>query len=204
MKVFCKYDELKLISEIKTNPNNRNKHTQEQIEDFAKVLLYQGVRRPVDIDKSTGLLSAGHLRLLSAAFIGWDTFPVVYQEYTDATQAWADHISDNAFAQRSYLDFAGINIDLPEHGPEFDIDFLGINGFGIESADKIKEWAGMPEFISEDKRGYKTIQLHFHSKESVQEFAQLIGQPITDKTRYIQYPIKIIEKRMDKIYEQDT
>jgi hypothetical protein len=49
-------------------------------------------------------------------------------------------------------------------------------------------WRGMPEFIQDDLTPFKTIHVHFDNQEHVDRFAELVGQRITPKTRYIWYP----------------
>jgi hypothetical protein len=51
-----------------------------------------------------------------------------------------------------------------------------------------KEWEGMPEFEQEEIKVYKTIKMHFKNKFDYEEFAELIDQPLTEKTISIYYP----------------
>lgn len=51
-----------------------------------------------------------------------------------------------------------------------------------------KHWVGMPEYTQENNPTYKTIYVHFRNKEDYEEFAKLIGQPLTDKTKSIWHP----------------
>lgn len=51
-----------------------------------------------------------------------------------------------------------------------------------------KHWVGMPEFNQEDKKTHKTIYVHFRNEEDYQEFAKLVGQNMTNKTKSIWYP----------------
>jgi hypothetical protein len=51
-----------------------------------------------------------------------------------------------------------------------------------------KEWDGMPDFEQEEIKVYKTIKIHFKNKFDYEEFAQLIDQPLTEKTISIYYP----------------
>lgn len=52
----------------------------------------------------------------------------------------------------------------------------------------VKEWIGMPEFIQEDLPPFKTINLNFKNEKDVNEFAKLINQKITKKTKFIWHP----------------
>jgi hypothetical protein len=49
-------------------------------------------------------------------------------------------------------------------------------------------WVGMPDFEQHDDTPFKTIYVHFENQECVDKFAELVGQQITPKTRFIWYP----------------
>ena len=51
-----------------------------------------------------------------------------------------------------------------------------------------KHWKGMPEYEQEENRPYKTVYVHFRNKEDYEEFAKLIGQKLTVKTKSIWHP----------------
>jgi len=53
-----------------------------------------------------------------------------------------------------------------------------------------KEWVGMPEFVQEKQKPYAMINFRFESEEDLQEFAKLIGQKLTNKTKSAWYPFK--------------
>lgn len=63
-----------------------------------------------------------------------------------------------------------------------------------------QEWKGMPEFVQEDKGPFRSLIIHFFDQKGVDEFAALIKQKITDKTRMTWYPEMVIEKAADKRY----
>jgi len=50
------------------------------------------------------------------------------------------------------------------------------------------EWKDMPEFIQEQQEPFAKIIVRFNSKESMLEFANLINQKITEKTKSIWHP----------------
>jgi len=198
MRVHCKYDRLVKVKDLKRHPQNPNKHPKDQIERLAKILKYQGWRYPVKVSNQSGLVTSGHGRMDAAILNKWDKVPVSFQDYDDNDQELADLTSDNSIAEWAVLDFSQINEFVGELGPEFDIDLLGIRNFGVDVSDN--EWDGMPEFIQEDAKGYKSVALHFQTKESVDEFAKLINQTITDKTKSIWYPKMEKNKLSDKRY----
>jgi len=136
MNVNCLYDKLVPVSELKPHPKNRNAHPKDQIERLAKILKYQGWRYPIKVSKQSGFITSGHGRLEAAIENGWPEVPVNYQDYENETQEYADLQADNAIASWAELSLAEINLDLPDMGPDFDIDMLGIKDFVLEPADK--------------------------------------------------------------------
>jgi hypothetical protein len=46
----------------------------------------------------------------------------------------------------------------------------------------------MPEFIQEDLKPFQTLLLHFENEEDRNEFAKLIDQRITNRTKFIWFP----------------
>lgn len=61
-------------------------------------------------------------------------------------------------------------------------------------------WQGMPEFAHEDKTAFQSITLHFVDQAAVEQFADLVGQKISPKTRFLWYPAIEIEHYADKRY----
>jgi hypothetical protein len=53
-----------------------------------------------------------------------------------------------------------------------------------------KEWKQMPEFVQEKKKPFAQIIVRFESEDDLNEFAQIIGQKLTKKTKSIWHPFK--------------
>lgn len=138
MKVHCVCDTLVSISELRPHPKNRNKHSDDQIKRLAQILEYQGWRYPIKVSKRSGFITSGHGRLAAAKLMKWKEVPVNYQDYESDEQEYTDVQSDNAIASWAELDLAGINSDIGELGPDFDIDLLGIKDFVLEPAEKFE------------------------------------------------------------------
>lgn len=134
MIIRCPHDQLVQIGELKANPKNRNSHPQDQLERLAKILAYQGWRYPVKVSKRSGFVTSGHGRIEAARLNGWTQVPVSFQDYESDEQEYADLTADNAIASWSELDLADVNADLPDFGPELDIEMLGIKDFTVEAA----------------------------------------------------------------------
>jgi hypothetical protein len=57
-----------------------------------------------------------------------------------------------------------------------------------QTTDWKEEWKDMPEFIQEKKEPYSKIIIRLKTKEDLDEFAELIDQKLTDKTKSIWHP----------------
>ena len=136
MKIHCQYSQLVKISELKPHPKNRNDHPDDQIDRLVEILKYQGWRYPVKVSNQSGYITSGHGRVTAAKKMGLKEVPVSYQDYEDETQEYADIIADNAIASWSELNLSAINEDVPELGPNFNIDLLGIKSFEIDPSEK--------------------------------------------------------------------
>jgi hypothetical protein len=75
-----------------------------------------------------------------------------------------------------------------------------LDGSDFDAGD---EWLGMPEYESENLSGI-TISLHFNNREDVESFSKLIGQSITEKTKYLWYPAQERENKMNKRYVSES
>jgi hypothetical protein len=54
--------------------------------------------------------------------------------------------------------------------------------------DWVKDWKGMPEYSQENLDSFSSIIVHFGSKEDRDDFAEVIDQKITSKTKSIWHP----------------
>jgi hypothetical protein len=61
------------------------------------------------------------------------------------------------------------------------------NLFDIQ-AEWEKQWVGMPEFSSQDKRPYSSVTVHFENLENRRAFSKLVDQNVTELTKSIWYP----------------
>jgi DNA modification methylase len=145
--VHCKFDELINPSKLKNHPKNRNKHGQDQVERLAELYKYHGIRHPIIVSNLSKCIVAGHGRKLAAIRAGIKEMPVVYQDFESADAEYAFIQSDNAIALWAELDLSGINSDLADLGPDFDINMLGIRDFTLDMSEK--EFEGDPDEVPE-------------------------------------------------------
>lgn len=67
-----------------------------------------------------------------------------------------------------------------------------------------KHWKDMPEFNQRKKKEYSKIIFRFENEEDLQEFAKLIGQKLTNKTKSAWYPYKSHYQDVKKIWIDDN
>lgn len=134
MKIKCAYKEILEINDprIIPNPDNPNDHSEKQIKQFSKILIYQGQRKPIIISNQSGFIVTGHGTLLSAKEAGAEKIAVDFQDFDSPAQEYAHVVADNAIALQAELDKSKINIKLPELGPEFDLENLGLPDFKLD------------------------------------------------------------------------
>lgn len=147
--IRCAFDEMIGIDKLKPHPQNRNKHPVDQIDRLSQIIKYQGIRSPIKVSKRSGFITAGHGRLEAFRRLKMHTVPVDYQDYETDEQEYADIQSDNAIALWAELDLSGINADVPNLGPEFDLDLLGIKDFQlkIDKSDPLTDEDEVPDQV---------------------------------------------------------
>ncbi len=102
--VFCAFDKITDIKELKPNPANPNKHSAEQVKKIAFNIKSLGWRNPITVSLSSGLIVKGHGRLMAAQFMNWKEVPVDYQEYGSEAEETADLLADNRLQELSEID----------------------------------------------------------------------------------------------------
>ena len=157
------------IESIKKNPKNRNKHPEDQIQRLADIIAENGFRTPLVVSNQSGLLVAGHGRLLAAIKAGLKEVPVIFQDFDSPEQEYQHGIADNAIQTWAEIDLAGINADLGDLGPDFNIDLLGLKDFILEPADKPPQIEDFEE-ASEKKMKFYTCphcEKEFEEKQAM-------------------------------------
>lgn len=174
------------LVELRPHPRNPNRHAEAQIRRLADILEYQGFRYPIKVSRLSGYITSGHGRLQAAQMLGMDSVPVNFQDYESEAQEYADVVSDNSIALWAELDLAAINAELPDLGPDFDINLLGLKDFALDVADRINEinrgdenaeWVDMPEFVAGEN--YIKLIFIFGSEAERKEYCEKNGIQIT-------------------------
>jgi len=66
------------------------------------------------------------------------------------------------------------------------------------------DWQDMPEFVQNDQTSFKSIIVHFKSREEMLAFSELVKQRITTETQSIWYPEAEIRRYADKRYIDES
>ena len=142
-----------LLDDIKLNPKNRNKHSQDQIKQLGETIKYQSFREPGTVSKQSGFLVAGECRYWAAKKIGLKEMPVMFQDFENEDQEYAHGIASNAMASWARLDYSAINDDLANmDGLNFDYPMLGIEGFELNVRDKIFNPPDLNQVTEKDEK----------------------------------------------------
>ena len=104
IEVWCSFDKLVPVGELKPNPRNPNTHPQRQIELLAKNIRYFGWRQTITVSKRSGLIVSGHGRLMAAKHLGVEVVPVDFQDFADENDELAVLVADNRLAELASVD----------------------------------------------------------------------------------------------------
>lgn len=104
IEVWCSFDKLVPVGELKPNPRNPNTHPQRQIELLAKNIRYFGWRQTITVSKRSGLIVSGHGRLMAAKHLGVEVVPVDFQDFASENDELAMLVADNRLAELSSVD----------------------------------------------------------------------------------------------------
>lgn len=135
IKLNCANIELVDPKTLKFYDRNRNTHSDEQISALEKLISHHGFRDPLTVSNRSGMVITGNGTLQAVLNLKMDKVPIIRQDFASDDDEFTFHLSHNAIAGWSIMDFKQINLDLADIGP-IDIDILGMKDFQIEPADK--------------------------------------------------------------------
>jgi hypothetical protein len=139
IKIYCNYDKIVSVSDLKPNPENPNQHPDEQIELLAKIIQSNGWRDRIVVSNLSGMIVKGHGRYQAAVLAGFGKVPVEYQDYASRDDEIKDLIADNKIAELSEIDMEQA-ARLIESTSAFDINTdFDLSDFGC-TAEEITEY----------------------------------------------------------------
>ena len=134
VKVYCAYDEVLDIEDLKPNPLNPNTHPKQQITMLAEIIEKTGWRAPITVSTLSGFIVKGHGRLQAAKQAGFKKVPVEYQHFKNEDEERAALLADNRIAELSEID----NKILSEMFEDFNFSEFGeLTGYSQEDYDEL-------------------------------------------------------------------
>lgn len=153
--------------------------------------------RPV-IALPSGQVVAGNMRHRAVLELGWPTVPTVYADLDDRRASEWMLRDNNEFGGWEDNSLSDLLAELQAGAT--DLSLLGFeagelerllaqaDGRVVDPESALGEWQGMPEFEHENQMAYRTINVHFADEGSVRDFARLMGQALTDRTKFLWHP----------------
>ena len=187
--------------QLLANPYNWRIHPKTQQDALESLLDDVGWVQNVIVNQRTGHVVDGHLRVAVAISREQVEVPVVYVDLSEDEEkkvlASLDPLGDMAVTDidkiNELLDEVDMNDTLGAMLKDVATDWRGYMNEDQSEQDAWNEWQGMPEFDQEDNSPIKLV-VNFETREDVNHFASVIGQVITEKTRYVFFPEKEIRK----------
>jgi len=131
--VFCAFDEIVPVADLKENPRNPNTHPESQIKLLAEVIKKTGWRAPITVSNLSGLIVKGHGRLYAARLAGLKSAPVEYQNFESEDEELSALLADNKLAELAEIDFS----KLTELFKDFDFQDLELTGYSQSEYDDL-------------------------------------------------------------------
>lgn len=140
-RIECKYSKLEPLNKLNPNPQNPNIHTDDQIKKLADLIRLHGWRLPIIVSEQSGLIVAGHGRLLAAQRLGYEAAPVDFQTFKNEAEEYSVLISDNVVAELSSFD----GLKMAELLNEIDVFNVNLEEFTALSEEQILDFIHGPE-----------------------------------------------------------
>lgn len=200
------------VDELVPDAMNARTHDDEQVAEIAASIKEFGWTNPVLVDESSSII-AGHGRVLAARKLKQKSVPCIVIDHLSPAQKRAYSIADNKIALNAGWDNEMLRASIEQlRELNFDIDLTGFSEAELDvlaftqdgATDPNAHWQGMPEYDQKDQMAYRTLYVHFADEQAVQDFAKLIGQALTEKTKYVWHPKQERVKAVDKEYGDAT
>lgn len=174
------------------HPLNPKIHPKAQQDALSGALSELGWIAPVIVNRTTAHVLDGHARIGLAISRGEPMVPIAYVEISPEQELLAlasyDPIGAMAGTDREQLAALLDEVSTGDAAVQAMLDQLAQTAGLVPPVDPMAEWQGMPEFEQPDHMPYRTLNVHFEDDAAVADFAQLIGQDLTDKTKYVWHP----------------
>lgn len=204
-------------SELAANTMNFRRHPHIQRMALRAAIDEVGYVIPVIVNKNTMNIVDGHLRVELAIEQKITSIPVIFldvdQEEENKLLATIDPITQLATIDKLTLDELLGTIhsqseiinqmwDNMKNDNSPSIVNQTFNNTGSET-NPFDIYTGMPDYQHEDKGAYQSVVVHLANEQAVLDFAKLIGQNITPKTKFVWHPALVREDFTGIAYDDD-
>lgn len=197
--------EITFFSPAQLSPYVRNPrtHTSEQVGRIATSIARFGFTNPILVDDEHGII-AGHGRLAAALRLKLDRVPTIILTGLSDAEKKAYIIADNKLAIDAGWDNDLLSAEIAElKAADFDLSLTGfseleLSVFDGDIADVTQLWDAMPSFHQDDKLGFHHLVVHFRDQAAIDDFARMVGKPVTTATKYLWFPEIEIDRYADK------
>ena len=187
--------EVSKLRPAKYNPRKDLQPGDPEYESLKKSINEFGLVDPIVVNKDMTVIG-GHQRLKVIIAAGFDKVPCSVVDLDKPHEKLLNIALNKISGDWDLPTLRSLIIDLDDGS--LDMSITGFNSHELElmmtaihqENDPNAEWQGMPEFENDDKTAFKTILVHFNSLEDMNNFAEFIGQTVTEKTKSIYYPKK--------------
>lgn len=200
------------VGDLQPYEQNSRTHSEDQVAQIIASIEEWGFTNPILIDEQNKII-AGHGRLLAVRQMGWPDIDCIVLKGLTESQRRAYVIADNKLALNSGWNYEMLQSEIAAlTADDFKVTLTGFNSGELTSlflevekgpTDAEKEWEGMPEYDQGDQESWKKINVHFECQSDMEEFARLIGQTLTGKTKSIWHPRKANADLKSSSYEDE-
>lgn len=203
------------IAKLKPHQLSYKVHPADQIDELVESIKKNGIYRNLIIAKDNTILD-GHAIVTAATKLGYERVPTVRLDIMpnspEALKILIGSSELNKFAETNDRKLSDILKGIKDSSPE------GLKGTGfddmklmnlllvtrtmeeIRNMDEAAEWVGLPEYTP--KGEILKIVVNFEKDADRYDFAKKLGITITEKTKYIWWPIKAKEDPSSVKFEE--
>lgn len=185
ISVWCSFDKLVDIVDLRPNPKNVNAHPDVQVALLAKIIRKQGWRNPIVVSKLSGCIVKGHGRLQAAQLLKVEKVPVDFQDYKDQASELADLMADNRLSELAECDINLTRHLLEELDQILGLDDIELTGYSEKEVAKIlgiEAQADAQDMIDEGASFIVSIACQ-NEKDQLETFAKLKDLGYNCKTK---------------------
>ncbi len=198
------------VSTLIPYANNAREHSEEQVSQIAASIKEFKFNNPVLVDKTHGIV-AGHGRVLAAKKLGLETVPCIRLDHLSEAEKKAYIIADNKIADNSEFNKTTLIKEIQQLSvQDIDLSVLGFTDIEILPMvdpniviDPLSEWKDMPEYDQKSLKSYKSIIVHFETKQDMVNFAKNNAKKVTETTKFIWFPEQEEFTTKDREYQTE-